>query len=274
MINFNGKIIPKREFNISYKNRGFTYGDAVFDILKYKNNKVHFIEDHYFRLMSSIRMLRMNIPMNFTLKYYENQIFNIVKSNNSNIIYQIRVTVYRRGEELCNPVANDINFIIEANQLLTTSTENYEIELYKDFYIFSGLLSTIKTNNRLLNVLANIFASENDYQNCILINEKKSVVEAIDANIFLIRGNEVFTPPLSEGCINGIIRKKIIELLSKTEFFKIKETTISPFELLQADEIFLTNSITEIQSVNKYRKKVFNTRKTEKIISMFKMKFD
>jgi branched-chain amino acid aminotransferase len=274
MINFNGKIIPKNELNLSYQNRAFKYGDSVFDTLKYENDKIYFIEDHYFRLMSSMRMLRMNIPMNFTLKYYKNEILNLVKSNYSNKIYQIRVTVFRRGEDSYNPVNNDINFVIEAKHIVITSTHNYEVELYKDFFIFSGLLSTIKTNNRLLNVLASIYASENDYQNCILINEKKSVVEFINANIFLISKDEVLTPPLSEGCVNGIIRKKIINLLTENKIFKIRETPISPFELLKVDEVFLTNSITEIQSVNKYKKKVYDTQKTEEIKRLFKTKFN
>ena len=92
----------------------------------------------------------------------------------------------------------------------------------------------------------------------------------MNANIFLIKGNEVLTPSLDSGCINGIIRKKLIELLRKNEIFSIKETQISPFELLKADEVFLTNSITEIQSVDQYRKKHYSKEKSELIKVLFK----
>ena len=269
MINYNGEILSDNDFRLTYQNRAFKYGDAVFDTLKYENEKIHFIEDHYFRLMSSLRMLRIKIPMNFNLKYYEDEILKIIKENDFSNKVRIRCTVFREDGGLFTPSNNGCRYIIETDALQTTTHDNYEIELFKDFPIFSGLLSTIKTNNRIVNVLASIFAQENEYQNCVLINEKKNIVETSNANIFLIKGKRVLTPALNEGCINGIIRKKIIEMLDKSSDFKLEETSISPFELLNVDEVFLTNSVFEIQSVLKYRKKNYSTEKTDRIKIMF-----
>lgn len=269
MINQNGSLQPRNDFNLSPDNRAFKYGDGIFDTLKFEDDHICFIEDHYFRLMSSMRMLRMKIPMNFTFDYYENQIRITLEANNLYNTARIRVNVFREDGGLYAPESNKINFIIETSSLSASASGPIEIELFKDFPIASGLLSTIKTNNRLVNVLGSIFADENDYQNCILINEKKELVEALNANIFLIRGNEVLTPPLESGCINGIIRKKVIELLKKQEKFKLVELSISPFDLLKVDEVFLTNSIQEIKSVNRYRKKKYTSEKTKEIISIF-----
>lgn len=269
MINYNGEILSDNDFRLTYQNRAFKYGDAVFDTLKYENEKIHFIEDHYFRLMSSLRMLRIKIPMNFNLKYYEDEILKIIKENDFSNKVRIRCTVFREDGGLFTPSNNGCRYIIETDALQTITHDNYEIELFKDFPIFSGLLSTIKTNNRIVNVLASIFAQENEYQNCVLINEKKNIVETSNANIFLIKGKRVLTPALNEGCINGIIRKKIIEMLDKSSDFKLEETSISPFELLNVDEVFLTNSVFEIQSVLKYRKKKYSTEKTDRIKIMF-----
>jgi len=269
MINFNGELIAESDFTLNHQNRAFKYGDAIFDTLKYEGGSLQYIEDHYFRLMSSLRMLRMSIPMKFTLNYYENEILRTLKTSASEKSYRIRVTVFRKEGGLYNPLTNEINFVIEASELAISTINNYEIELYKDFHMFSGLLSTIKTNNKLINVLANIYASENGYQNCILINERKHLVEATNANIFLIKGNEILTPPLSEGCINGIIRKKIIDRLKDSNYFELKEIPISPFELLKADEVFITNSIIEIQSIHQYRKKIYRTKKAQEIKRFF-----
>jgi len=269
MININGKITSEKDVNIGYQNRAFKYGDGIFDTLKYSNKKILFIEEHYFRLMSSMRMLRMHIPMDFTLKYYEDEIVKTIPSNSKNEEIRIRVSVYRKDGGLYNPKNNAVNFIMEATINNALPMKFYEIELYKDFPIYSGLLSTIKTNNRMVNVLASLFASENKYQNCILINENKNIVEATNANIFLIKGNVISTPSLEEGCINGIIRKKIIELLQKETTFEVVETALSPFDLLKAEEIFLTNSIVEIQSVHKYRKRELATKKTEQVREIF-----
>ena len=135
--------------------------------------------------------------------------------------------------------------------------EQYEVELYKDFYIPKQLLSTLKTNNKMLQIVGTIFAKENGYDNCILLNEEKNVVEALQNNLFMKMGNEIITPPISEGCLNGIMRKQVLELLKKMEDIVVKEAIISPFDLQKADELFLTNVISGIQPITNYRKKSY-----------------
>ncbi len=273
MINFNGEIISKNEFHLSSKNRAFKYGDAIFDTLKFSQDKFYFIEDHYFRLMSSMRMLRMSIPMNFTLKYYEDEILKTIKKNTFIDEARIRVSVFRKEGGLYKPNSLEVDFVIEVNSINKTVNTSYKIELFKDFPVYSGLLSTIKTNNRMVNILSSIYASENNYDNCVLINEKKNIVEANNANIFLIKGKQIITPALTEGCINGIIRNKIIELLTNNDDYILLEASISPFELLKADEVFLTNSVFEIKSVTKYRKKTFLSVKTAEIRKLFMKRY-
>ena len=269
MINQNGSLTAEKDFTLSFDNRAFKYGDGIFDTLKFEDGVICYLEDHYFRLMSSMRMLRMRIPMDFTLEYYEKQIRTTLEANNLDHQGRVRVNVYREDGGLYTPVSNEINFIIQVSELPEFTPQIIEIELFKDFPIASGLLSTIKTNNRMVNVLGSIFAKENNYQNCILINEKKELVEGLNSNIFLIKGNEVLTPSLDSGCINGIIRKRLIQLLKKTDKFELKELSISPFDLLKADEVFFTNSIREIQSVDQYRKKKYKSDHTEVIKQLF-----
>ena len=272
MLNFDGKMTHENDLKLSYQNRAFKYGDAIFDTMKYENTTLQFIEDHYFRIMSSLRMLRMKIPMNFTLEYYNDQIVKTVEANNLQKA-RIRVSVFRKDGGLYGPKDNNISFLIEANKLEIKNDISYEIDLFKDFHITSGILSNIKTNNRILNVLAAVFVDEFDLSNCVLINESKNIVEAINANIFLIKGNDVYTPSLDQGCINGIIRKKVIEVLGQNDKYNIYQTGISPFELLKADEVFLTNSIMSIQNATKYRKTKYDIVKTMEIKEFFEKYF-
>ena len=269
MINQNGNIVADNSLDPVTANRAFKYGDGIFDTLKYENNILFFLEDHYFRLMSSMRMLRMKIPMYFTLDYYENQIHKTIEANGLHTGARIRVNIFRQPGGLYTPKTNEVQFLIESSALTSNNKEIVEIELFKDFHVNSGLLSTIKTNNRIINVLGSIFAKENNYQNCMLINEKKELVEALNANVFLIKGNSILTPSLETGCINGIIRKKLIEGLQKNDVFSLIECGISPFELLKADEVFLTNSMNEIQSVDRYRKKTYQSHQTAMIRDLF-----
>lgn len=261
MVNYNGTIQESSAVLIE-SNRGFLVGDAVFETIKVVNNKVLFLEDHYFRLMASMRICRMEIPMLFTMEYFEEQIIRLIASFPHNHSFRIRFSVYRAGAGFYAPVSNEIEFIITATPLqqdvYQIEKEQYEVELYKDFYIPKQLLSTLKTNNKMLQIVGTIFAKENGYDNCLVLNDQKNVVEALQNNIFMKRGNEIITPPISEGCLNGIMRKQVLELLKKRDDIVVNEAIISPFDLQKADELFLTNVISGIQPITKYRKKSYS----------------
>tara|TARA_B110000908_G_scaffold20017_1_gene22588 strand:+ start:4597 stop:5433 length:837 start_codon:yes stop_codon:yes gene_type:complete len=259
MINFNGTLESLENFTLTINNRAFKYGDGIFETVKVLNNSVVFWEDHYFRLMSSMRMLRMKIPMSFTLEFLEAEILKTVKSQEASTSFRVRLSVYRQDGGLYTPTTNNIDYLIEVSPLKIQEKVSYTIDLFKDFYNYSGLLSTVKTNNRMLNTLASVFASENDLDNAILLNEKKGVVEATNGNIFIVKGNTIKTPALTEGCIKGITRGKVIEIITKNTDFEVEETSISPFEIQKADEVFITNAIAGVQIVTNYRKKVFAT---------------
>lgn len=265
MININGALIEKKLNVLSSNNRAFKYADALFETIKGINLNIIFLEDHYFRLMASMRMLRMEIPLHFTMEFFEAEILKTVKANSLNNNYRIRFSVYRKGDGKYTPISNEIEYLIEVEQLNIIIKENYSLELFKDYYVYSGLLSTIKTTNKIINVLASIYAKENNFDNCLLLNEKKNVVEVINGNIFLVFGNIIKTPAIYEGCIKGIIRKKIIEVLSKNDIYKIEETEISPFDLQKADEVFITNSIIGIQPVSNYKKMVYGSKVSNEI---------
>ncbi|MFT5958676.1 MAG: branched-chain amino acid aminotransferase [Polaribacter sp.] len=271
MINFNGELVLKENIKLTTDNRGFKYGDGIFETIKVVNKKVVFWEDHYFRLMASMRMLRMKIPMEFTLEFLEKEILKTVAVLEEGTSFRVRLNVFRKDGGLYTPKTNSINYLIEASESNYQTKETYEIDVFKDFYNYSGLLSTIKTNNRMLNTLASIYASENDLDNCILVNERKGVVEVANANIFIVKDNVVKTPALTEGCIKGIVRSKVIDILTKNKDFTIEETVISPFEIQKADEVFITNAIMGIQAVTKYKKKSFNTDLAGKLHASLKV---
>ena len=264
MINFNGDLLPSTSFFLNQENRGLRYGDALFETIRVVNSKIFFWEEHYLRLMASMRILRMDIPMDFTMEYLESEIKKTLEANTmEDKAVRVRLGVHREGGGLYLPESGSVAYIIETRELdspfYMLGGEPYTVELFKDHWVNSGLLSTLKTNNRLVNVLASVYAEENGYENCLLINEKKNVVEAINGNIFLVRGNIIKTPPQEDGCINGILRKQLLKILSKLEEYTVEEASVSPFELQKADELFITNTITGIRPVTNYRKKQFRT---------------
>lgn len=272
MINFQGKVVPDQEAGLTVDNRGFAYGDSVFETLRVINGKVMFWEDHYFRLMASMRIMRMEIPQNFSPEFLEEEVTGLVKANNLDTSpARVRLAVYRERGGFYTPATYDIGYVITAEALPSPfyllNDGFYEVELFKDHYVNSGLLSTIKSNNRAINVLGSIYAKENDYQNCLLLNENKSVVEALNGNLFLVKDKIIKTPPLTDGCVKGILRGKLIEIVQKLPDYTLVEESISPFELQKADEMFITNVIVGIQPVSKYRKKEFRNATAKELLS-------
>ena len=260
MINFNG-IIQDSNLQLSNGNRSFLYGDGVFETLKIVNNKILFFEDHYFRLMASMRIVRMEIPMSFTMEYLEEQILKLVEVMAIQDSARVRFNVFRNEGGFYLPTVNSISFVMQATKLENIKYKfpksQFEVDLYKDFIVPKQLLSTLKTANKITHVTASIFAKENQLDSSLLINETKNVIEAANGNLFMLMGNSLITPPISEGCLNGIMRKQIIAIAKQMDSVEVVEAVISPFDLQKADELFITNVIIGIQPITKYRKKEF-----------------
>ena len=264
MLNFNGDLISDKTDFLSEKNRAFRYGDGLFETIRTYAGQIYFWEDHYFRLMASMRILRMEIPMQFTMEYLSDQITSLLEANELNDkAARVRLTVYRNDGGFYSPETHDVSFVISAEEIehpfFVFNNKPCRVDLFKEHYLNPGLLSTLKTNNRVLNVVGSIYAKEAGLDNLILLNQNKQVVEALQGNIFLVKDGNIFTPPLADGCLNGIIRKKIIELVGNLEDVTLEEKSISPFELQQADELFITNAIMGIRAVTNYRRKEYKS---------------
>ncbi|MHA7944644.1 aminotransferase class IV [Formosa sp. 3Alg 14/1] len=276
MINFNGTIQDNNSV-LNSNNRGFAYGDTLFETIKTSYGKILFWEDHYFRLMASMRILRMEIPMHFNMEFLEAEIKSTLEVNGlTDASARVKLTVFRNEGGLYLPETNDISFIIDTkpldNDFYLISDAPYEVDLFKDYYISPSLLSTLKTNNKALNVVGSIYAKENKLQNCLTLNTNKNVVEALNGNVFVVKGNVIKTAPLSDGCLKGIMRKQLIEIINAIPEYELIEESISAFELQKSDEIFITNAITGIQPVSKYRKKTFTNTISKLLIQKLNVK--
>lgn len=264
MINFDGELLSESSTYFNADNRGFAHGDALVETLRIAPQKIYFWEDHYLRLMASMRILRMEIPMNFTMEYLEDQILNTIKESgleDKSVIAHLYI--FRKARKDGADLTNEVSFLIspkkETTPFYRTHDNSYGIDLFKDHYVQAGMISNLSTVNSVLKTIGSVYASENGYEDCILLNDSKNVVQTLKGNIFLVNQTQIKTPPLSDGCRNGILRKKMIELLSRLPEYTLEEASISPFELQKADELFITDIIEGIQSVTQYRKAKYTT---------------
>jgi branched-chain amino acid aminotransferase len=279
MINFNGTLVSLEDSKLTIQNRGYKYGDALFETLKVVNGKIFFWEDHYFRLMASMRILRMDIPMNFTMEFLEVEILKTLEANSLlKATARVRLNIDRgEGGKYLPSVEASVNFNIVTESYPhpfygIEKDQKYEVDLYKDYFMAPGLLSGLKSNNKAIQVIGSIYAKENDLDNCLVLNTAKNVIEALNGNVFLVKGDKIKTPPLEDGCLKGVMRKQILELLAKDVNLFVEEASISPFELQKADELFVTNVIKGIVPITQYRKKSYGSDFAQKTVAKLNAK--
>lgn len=264
MVNYNGDLLPETSHFLNHSNRGLVFGDALTERLRYTGHSIPFLEEHYFRLLASMRQLRMEIPMAFTMEYLEEEISKtLVASGHSGSPAMIRVLVFRNDGPDLVPDTLEVSYIIESVPTDGAGFEfpegEFRADLFRDYFIVADALARISHTNRMTRVLAGIYARENDLDTCLLLNHRKEVAEGLHGTLFLRKGATIKTPPLASGCTDGILRKHLLRRSWEDSPFSLVEEVISPFELQQADELFLTDLAIGVRPVTRYKKAVYST---------------
>ena len=276
MINYNTQLQDFEQLPSAALTRAARYGDGVFETIRMREGKLLFIEDHYFRLMASMRILRMMIPMDFTPEYIVDQALRLAEERGFEN-GRLRLQIVRSGGGAYTPNSNAIDWWMELDPLdakdYVINEVGLKVELFKDHYVQPGLLSTLKSSNALPYVLGSIYAKENQFDAVLLVNDAKQLVEANYGNVFLVQGNVLRTAPLEDGALRGVFRKNVVEW-AKDIKLEVQEASINPFDLQKADEVWITNTIRGIQWVGQYRKKSYGAEKAKEMINMINRKLN
>jgi branched-chain amino acid aminotransferase len=262
-LNLNGNIVDASQPVFTAANRAFRYGDAVFETIRLMNGEILFFEKHLARLTRSMELLGMNLHDDLTFHNLYLTIRHLDQVNKLKGNGRIRLEVFRNDGGLYTPYSNDVSYVIETSPV---AAENYrlndiglKIELYTDIKKPVSRLSNLKSSNALYYVMAGLHKNKLKTGDCLVLNTDGRIAEAISSNIFLVKGKTVSTPSLTEACVAGIMRDNIIEHL-KTQRLSVIEKGIAIEDVLQADEIFLTDVINGIRWVGAFRdKRYFNT---------------
>jgi branched-chain amino acid aminotransferase len=271
-INYNGKFIDGSNPIIQANNRGFRFGDGIFETMKLKKGKIIFLDEHLSRLWQGLKRFQFDLPKLFTPDYLESQILALVQKNKHSAA-RIRLNVFRGNGGLYDPENLHPNFIIESWDLPETNgdlNENgLQCILFKDALKSIDLYSNLKHNNYLPYLMGAIQAKKMKCNDAIIFNSNFNICDSTIANVFLIKENIIYTPALSEGCIAGVMREFIINELQKNNF-NVVEQTISETELANADEVFLTNSIYNMRWVSAIDSFNYQHKMTREIYHLLK----
>lgn len=275
MYSFQGQIYNRLEEVPTAELDAFLHFPALTETINIQDNQLLFWEEHYLRLMASMRILRMPIPLRFTLEYLQEKMMELVATSSHNFTGRISIRVVKstRATKVLPLVPSLFSLeLTTTEELFSYRTMSSPIDLYKDHYLPMGLYSSLESVHQVWREMAWVFVYENNYSDGILLNEQKRVIETLRGSLFLIKGNEIQTPPITEGCRKNIYRSLMLEILSKSSDFEFIETPISTFALQKADELFVLEGVESINSIIQYRKKSFVTEKTEKIVSLLEQR--
>lgn len=265
--NLNGKNYLNTQNNIAVNNRSFRYGDGFFETMKIVDGQLMYQDLHILRIKSSLEILQFAIPKHFSFNDLCQQVVALAKKNKMQNLARVRIVFFRGNGGLYDAVDSKPNILIETYNLENNNNWNENgltIDTYKLAKKSDDIYSNLKSNNYLQYVMAALWAKQNKLNDAILYNTKLNITDSTIANIFVIKNKEIFTPNLSEGCVNGVMRKFIIQKLNE-HGIKVFETSISEKNLLDADEIFLTNVIKGITWVKMFRNKTLSNTQTKQL---------
>lgn len=262
-ISFNNQIVLKETPLFTIFNRSFCYGDGFFESIRITGGEMPFIKNHFERIKETAAVLEINLPKDFSIESLEETVALLCEKNEVLQEGKARINFYRKEGGLYAPENSECGVVIDvmpydAGNGYELNNKGLKVDLYQKIKKPCNVLSGIKSCNSLLYVLAGKYKRDNDLEEAVILNDKHNVCEFTSSNLFIVINGVLYTPAISEGCINGVMRKVIIELASKARIY-VYETELKPNDLIRADEIFLTNAVHGIQWIGAYKsKRYFN----------------
>jgi branched-subunit amino acid aminotransferase/4-amino-4-deoxychorismate lyase len=261
-INYNGEIIPAVQPVLTIANRGFRYGDGLFESMRYMKGKLRYADLHAERLQLGMTALKLNGATIFTANFLTKKVEELVKRNDYGQNARVRITVYRDSDGLYSPTGNEFGYCIEMSKSDESSYVNPAkgliVDVFDEITKSVNSLANHKTCNSLVYVMAGIYRKENSLDEVFVLNHNGFLCEAMSANVFVVFKKKIYTPALSEGCIAGVMRNVVMKLALENKM-EVIEAQINPDILNEAEEVFLTNASRGIQWVMGFNsKRYFN----------------
>jgi len=261
-INFNGSILPADQLIFKANNRGFRYGDGLFESMRYMKGKLKFPEMHIDRIQKGMKLLRFDNCSLIDTWFLREKVEELVRRNRAGADARVRLTVFRDSQGLYSPVSNKFGYVLEIQKLdesqYVLNKKGLIIDVYDEIPKPVNALSNLKACNAMIYVLAGIYKNQNALDEVLILNHHGFLCESMSSNVFVVYDRKLYTPALNEGCIAGVMRQVVMRL-AKENNIELIEAQINPDILNETDEVFLTNAAKGIQWVMGYNnKRYFN----------------
>lgn len=261
----NGEFIFKEDNDFTLPGQGYGTGQGLFETMKVMNGKIFLEQLHFDRLYSGIKLLDYPIPSFLQQLTCKEQIISLCSENHLSLA-RVRLSI--------SPGSNDdsLKVIMSTLKLKPSNNEfneeGYRIELFPNGRKELNRFSNLKSSNVDIYADAAEFARSHQLDDCIVLNTEGKVADSSIANIFMFKNTRIKTPDLSQGCVGGVMRNYLVEKLRETGY-ELHEEAITEEELLDADEVFLTNAIRGIRWVKHFGGATYSNQLTKDIYNRF-----
>lgn len=268
MIIYNGKYVESESGILKSSDHSYRYGDGLFETLKVVDGNILLKEYHFDRLFSGLKILKFSLPYLFTGQLIEKEIKDLCIKNNCVNLARARLSVSRGLGGLFD-CDNRFSYLVEAwpLQLKGLNENGLVIDIFPDARKSVDIFSNLKSANYLPYAMAAVWAKENKLNDALILNSDKRICDSTIANVFWVREGKIFTPPLNEGCVAGVMRRAILDFGPDSyrarilDFgLQIGESVFTEEILLEADEVFLTNVTSGIRWVGQFRNKKYTNK--------------
>jgi branched-chain amino acid aminotransferase len=275
MFLYQGLWVPAEDPQLPLNSRSYRYGDGFFESMRFELGCIQYSDLHESRIRKSAMLLKMEMPRDFDLQSLETDIHEMLTSQNI-ASASVRCTFFREGEGRYKPENPSTQVITEVK---ATDFRGYPLNetglklgMYSELSKNANFTSTLKTNSALTYVMAGIHAAENNWDECVIINDSGRIAETVSSNIFTVNGEFINTPPLSEYCVDGVMRRVVMQLAGAYGY-SVQENPITAISLSAADEIFISNAVKGIQWVGEYGGKSYKNATAKKLADMLNKPF-
>jgi len=255
LVYLNGKMINQANALISVDNRSFRYGDGFFETIKCINHQLPLWKYHQQRLFGSLEVLFFQKQVYFTPDFLKEAILELVRKNQVGKLARVRVTIFRGDGGIFDAINHRPNLLIQNWPLNPENNKLNENGLvigdYSGGFKAADPFANLKSNNYLLYAMAALHAKKEHWNDALLYNHRGTYCDATIANLWIIKNGQVITPPLSDGPVAGTMRRFLLENLDSAGF-PVVEQSLSKTDLVEADEVFLSNAVYGIKWVRQF----------------------
>lgn len=267
-LNINGNLVEEKSPVIRADNRSFRYGDGLFETMKVVMGSILLKDLHFERLFLGMEKLQIRVKGLINAKMLEEQVHRTINKNRLSGPIRVRLTMYRGDGGLYEFTSASAGYIIQVWPLssshLVLNENGLVLGLFENAKKSVDAYSNIKSNNYLPYVMGALYTHENRLNDSVILNTFNRVCDTTVANIFWIRDGKIYTPPLSEGCVAGVMRANLFQRLP-AKGFELFEKEAGVEELLEADEMFLTNAINGVRWVKEFKGKQYSNNTAARI---------